>query len=135
MDHLRAFVDQARRVELLVRVGPVAPAVGEPLAEPGARDLAPQLGLEPAAAPWVPLVTARSRSRSSACMSAWSTGEANGELHRRLKCGLQAARPYAREIGLKSQTSTPSPSAVGSLSGGRGNDHAGSWRPGPSCSR
>jgi hypothetical protein len=70
MDHLRAFVDQARRVELLVRVGPVAPAVGEPLAEPGARDLAAQLGLEPAAAPWVPLVTARSRSRSSACMSA-----------------------------------------------------------------
>jgi hypothetical protein len=35
----RLGVDQIRCVETLVRVMPVAPAVGETLAEPGARDL------------------------------------------------------------------------------------------------
>ena len=47
---LRRFgVDQTRRIELPVRVVLVPPAVGEPLAEPGARDLAAQLGFEAAA--------------------------------------------------------------------------------------
>jgi hypothetical protein len=45
-DLRRLGVDQARGVELLVRVVLVPPAVGEPLAEPGARDLTAQLGLE-----------------------------------------------------------------------------------------
>jgi hypothetical protein len=45
----RLGVDQASGVELLVRVVLVAPAVGEPLPEPGARNLPAQLGLEPAA--------------------------------------------------------------------------------------
>jgi hypothetical protein len=44
----RLGVDQASGVELLVRVVLVAPAVGEPLPEPGARNLPAQLGLEPA---------------------------------------------------------------------------------------
>ena len=49
-DDLRRFgIDQARRIELLVRVVLVPPAVGEPLPEPGARDLAAQLFLEAAA--------------------------------------------------------------------------------------
>jgi hypothetical protein len=48
-DLRRLGVDQARGVELPVRVVPVAPAVGEPLAQPGARHLAPELGLEAAA--------------------------------------------------------------------------------------
>jgi hypothetical protein len=38
-DLRRLGVDQARGVELLVRVVLVAPAVGEPLTEPGAADL------------------------------------------------------------------------------------------------
>jgi hypothetical protein len=42
-------ITASRGVELLVRVVLVPPAVGEPLAEPGARNLPPQLGLEPAA--------------------------------------------------------------------------------------
>ncbi len=48
----------------------VAPAVGEPLAEPGAPDLTAKLGLEAAARMRVPVVTARSMLRSSTCMSA-----------------------------------------------------------------
>ena len=48
-DLRRLGVDQARRIELLVRVVPVPPAVGEPLPEPGAGDLAAQLGPEAAA--------------------------------------------------------------------------------------
>jgi hypothetical protein len=49
-DDLRRFgVDQARGVELLVRAVLVAPADGEPLAEPGASDLPAQLGPEGAA--------------------------------------------------------------------------------------
>jgi hypothetical protein len=48
-DDLRRFgVDQARSVELLVRVVLVAPAVGEPLPEPGAGYLTAQVGLEAA---------------------------------------------------------------------------------------
>ena len=42
-------ITASRGVEILVRVVPVAPAVGEPLAEPGAGDLTAQLGLEAAA--------------------------------------------------------------------------------------
>ena len=42
-------ITASRGIELLVRVVPVAPAVGEPLAEPGAGDLPAQLGLEAAA--------------------------------------------------------------------------------------
>ena len=42
-------ITASRGVVLLVRVMPVAPAVGEPLPEPGARSLPAQLGLEPAA--------------------------------------------------------------------------------------
>jgi hypothetical protein len=38
-DLRRLGVDQTRGVETLVRIVPVAPAVGETLAEPGARDL------------------------------------------------------------------------------------------------
>jgi hypothetical protein len=46
-DDLRGLgIDQARGVELPVRVVLVAPAVGEPLAEPGARHLTAQLGPE-----------------------------------------------------------------------------------------
>jgi hypothetical protein len=56
----------------LVRVVLVPPAVGEPLAEPRARDLTAQLGLEAPPASRVPLLTARSMSRSSACRSARS---------------------------------------------------------------
>jgi hypothetical protein len=41
-------ITASRRVELLVRVVPVAPAVGESLPEPGARDLTPKLGLKAA---------------------------------------------------------------------------------------
>jgi hypothetical protein len=66
------LVNQARGVELPVRVVLVAPAVGEPLSQAGARDLPAKLGPEAAAAFRVPLVTARSISRSSACMWAWS---------------------------------------------------------------
>jgi hypothetical protein len=52
-DHLRRLgVDQARGIDLPVRVVPVTPAVGEPLPKPGARDLAAELGLE--TAPGVP---------------------------------------------------------------------------------
>jgi hypothetical protein len=50
-DLRRLRVNQARSVELLVRVVPVAPAVGEPLAETGTRHLAAQLGLERATSP------------------------------------------------------------------------------------
>jgi hypothetical protein len=39
-------ITASRGVKLLVRVVPVAPAVGEPLAEPGARDLPAKLRLQ-----------------------------------------------------------------------------------------
>ena len=42
-DLQRLGVDEACGVDLLVRVVPVAPTVGEPLAEPGAPDLPAQL--------------------------------------------------------------------------------------------
>ena len=42
-------ITASRGIELLVRVVLVAPAVGEPLAEPGARDLPAELGPEAAA--------------------------------------------------------------------------------------
>ena len=48
-DLRRLGVDQARGVEPPIRVVIVAPAVGEPLAGLGARDLAAELGLEAAA--------------------------------------------------------------------------------------
>jgi hypothetical protein len=45
----RRGVDQACGVQLLVPVVLVAPTVGEPLPEPGARDLAAEFGPEAAA--------------------------------------------------------------------------------------
>jgi hypothetical protein len=48
-DLRRLRVHQARAVELPVRVVPVAPGVGQSLAEPGASNLATELGLEAAA--------------------------------------------------------------------------------------
>ena len=73
-DLRRLGVDQARGVELLVRVVLVAPAVGEPLAEPGARDLPAELGPEAAAgvasAGWPP--RARCRAARPACPPAAS---------------------------------------------------------------
>jgi hypothetical protein len=42
-------ITASRRIELLVRVVLVAPAVGEPLAESGARDLTAEIGPEAAA--------------------------------------------------------------------------------------
>ena len=48
-DLRRLGVDQAGRVKLLVRVVPVPPAVGEPLAEPGPRHLPAEIALEGAA--------------------------------------------------------------------------------------
>ena len=42
-------VDQARGVEIPVRIVPLAPADGEPLAEPGAGHLPAELGPEAAA--------------------------------------------------------------------------------------
>jgi hypothetical protein len=50
----------------------IPPAVGEPLAEAGVRNLTAELGPEAAPASRVPLATARSMSRNSACMSTWS---------------------------------------------------------------
>ena len=41
-------ITASRGVELLVRVVLLAPGAGEPLAEPGTRDLPAELGLEPA---------------------------------------------------------------------------------------
>ena len=69
-DLRRLGVDQARGIELLVRVMLVAPAVGEPLAEPGAPTCRRSSVLSPRPASRVPVVTARSMLRSSACMSA-----------------------------------------------------------------
>jgi hypothetical protein len=68
--HLR--VDQARRIELLVRIVLVAPAVGETLVEAAARDLMAQLGRQTAAGLAGAAATASLISRSSACMSAGS---------------------------------------------------------------
>jgi len=79
-DLRRLGIDQARGVELLVRVVPVPPAVGEPLAEPGARNRAADSVLRRRPASRVPVAMARSMSRSSARKSAcreWATVEAN----------------------------------------------------------
>jgi hypothetical protein len=59
---------------------PVPPAVGEPLAEPGARNRAADSVLRRRPASRVPVAMARSMSRSSARKSAcreWATVEAN----------------------------------------------------------
>jgi hypothetical protein len=69
-DLWRLGVDQARSIQALGRVVPVAPAVGEPLPETDARHLPAQLGPEAAAGRAGVFATLRSMSCSSACISA-----------------------------------------------------------------
>jgi hypothetical protein len=98
-DLRRLRVHQARAVELPVRVVPVAPAVGEPLAEPGARHLTAQLG--PEAAAGVPRA-GRHRALEVAQLrlhiGLQGAGESGDELHGRPACCERAMLVVERPI-------------------------------------
>ena len=128
----RLGVDQARGIQALVRIVPVAPAVGEPLAEPGARDLTPEFGLEPAAGvarPGGHGALDVAQLRLHVCLE--RTGDSGSELHRgRWQSDLDvvldrsmmtsfdlrsALRPHRSRIGAINVVTSPRPGDPGWL--------------------